>query len=430
MRQFGIFILIILFSMTANAEIRTLRTRYVSAETLQPYAAVERPYLVLSNEPGAVIDELGDINGRVLEISFDDMNRDSKQYSYSIQHLNADGCLSALSPSEYMRGSSWLDITDYSYSLNTRRLYTHYRFTFPNSDMVLRASGRYAISIYEDGNPDAVVATVQFCVVEPQVGINAEIRSNTDIEFNGRYQQLDINVTRESDSHLGGAPMVNEYFIRVIQNGRTDNAVTVRKPMYVEPNRLRYMNIRELIFEGGNEFRHLDIYSTFSAGTGVDRIRFDHNDYHAFLEPNNILRTAQYSFNYDANGQYLINAEKTVEDDTEAEYMWVHWFLSCNEPIPDAVIYIAGDLFGNDFTPENRMTYDYELNGYYLNALLKQGGYDYEYLTMPVSLETKRATTFLTEGSHWQTKNEYAIEVYYRPFGSRADRLVGRMVLQ
>jgi hypothetical protein len=30
------------------------------------------------------------------------------------------------------------------------------------------------------------------------------------------------------------------------------------------------------------------------------------------------------------------------------------------------------------------------------------------------------------EGSHWQTENEYDIWVYYRPFGGRYDRLVGK----
>ena len=30
-----------------------------------------------------------------------------------------------------------------------------------------------------------------------------------------------------------------------------------------------------------------------------------------------------------------------------------------------------------------------------------------------------------TEGSHWETRNEYTIYVYYKPFGARYERLVG-----
>jgi hypothetical protein len=32
------------------------------------------------------------------------------------------------------------------------------------------------------------------------------------------------------------------------------------------------------------------------------------------------------------------------------------------------------------------------------------------------------------EGSHWQTQNEYTVDVYYSPFGARYDRLVGKKI--
>jgi hypothetical protein len=69
------------------------------------------------------------------------------------------------------------------------------------------------------------------------------------------------------------------------------------------------------------------------------------------------------------------------------------------------------------------MSYDSEHECYYLTALLKQGGYDYQYWFIPST--KKAATTQMSEGSHWETQNSYTICVYYRPFGSRYDRLVG-----
>ena len=123
----------------------------------------------------------------------------------------------------------------------------------------------------------------------------------------------------------------------------------------------------------------------------------------------------------DANGQWLVNCEKTDYVDTEAEYMWVHWVLPVEQYVMDGHVFVGGELFGNQYSAQNRMEYDAEQKCYYLYAYLKQGGYDYMYYV----LGKNGATCLPLEGSHWQTDNEYSVYVYYRPFGSRYDRLVG-----
>ena len=69
------------------------------------------------------------------------------------------------------------------------------------------------------------------------------------------------------------------------------------------------------------------------------------------------------------------------------------------------------------------MSYDAESKCYYLNSYLKQGAYDYQYWF--VDAFTNKITLLHTEGSHWQTENNYRIFIYYRPIGSRYDRIVG-----
>jgi hypothetical protein len=102
--------------------------------------------------------------------------------------------------------------------------------------------------------------------------------------------------------------------------------------------------------------------------------------------------------------------------------------LPVSEPFLDGSVYVGGDLFGNRMTIDNRMQYDGEQRCYYLSALLKQGGYDYQYWFVPMGQKT--ATLQRTEGSHWQTENTYTIAVYYRPIGSRYDRLVGYRLIR
>ena len=91
----------------------------------------------------------------------------------------------------------------------------------------------------------------------------------------------------------------------------------------------------------------------------------------------------------------------------------------------DGHVFVGGDLFGNQYLAHNRMEYDAEQKCYYLYMYLKQGGYDYMYYVV----RAHKVTTLPLEGSHWQTRNEYRVWVYYRPFGGRYDQLVGCEVL-
>ena len=361
-----------------------------------------------------------------LHISFDEMSHDVHFYTYTVEMLHSD-----LLSSEYLQGFTTRDITNYDHSLNTSRTYTHYSFDFPNEDMRLTKSGEYRLCIYEDGNADKRIAEVTFCVVEPLVKIDAKVRANTDIEFNGRYQQVDIDVNTAALNVRDP----NEVRVVVTQNNRTDNMVNMTQPTYVQPNSLRYINNKALIFEGGNEYHHFDAFSCFYAGYGIDRVYHELGDYHVLLFPNEITK-GQYIHEDDSDGRFVVNAERTSDPDTEAEYMWVHWTLPAEKPFFDGSLYIGGDLFNNELSLRNRMQYDNEAQCYWLTALVKQGGYDYQYWFVPKDQQSTvngqqplKTTTQRVDGSYWQTENEYAVYVYWRPFGARYDRLVGVQII-
>ena len=408
-----------------DTDIRTLRMRYM-IEALAPSGTVSRPYLILPEN--GVID--GSEAENTLEISFDEMSHDVHQYSYRVVHCNRDWTESDISSYEYVNGFTTADIVEYEHSMNTQQAYTHYSFAFPNEDMQLKASGNYALQIYEDGDQEQVVAEVCFRVVEPMVSMDANVRGNTDSEFNGRYQQLDIDVNIRSLNLQNP----NEIKIVVEQNGRRDNQVVLSRPTFVEPNRLRYVNQKALIFEGGNEYRHFDIYSAYYAGFHVDRVEYAQAEYHALVDIDEVRGTKNknagreglpYVTEMDANGQWLVNCEKTDYVDTEAEYMWVHFVLPVDQYVMDGQVFVGGEAFGNQLSAQNRMEYNADQKYYYLYAYLKQGGYDYMYYVWGQN----GVTSLPIEGSHWQTQNEYSICVYYTPFGGRCDRLVGYKVL-
>ena len=431
MKKHCLLILFLLCGLASHAQyrtrvlhpnVRTLRMRYLS-DALDQSKTPQRPFLVLKD---GRVD--GDEIDNTLEVSFDELSHDVQQYSYRVLHCNRDWTESDISSYDYLDGFTSADIISYEHSVNTQQAYTHYTLEFPNSDMQLKASGNYVLQIYQDVNQENVVAEVCFQVVEPKAEVNVNLRHNTDVELSGRYQQLDIDVLT---SNLNVHDAQDVYLV-VTQNGRSDNRVVVEKPTFVEPNRLRYVNNKNLIFEGGNEFRRFDSYSTYYAGYNVSRVEYAQGEYHAVLEPDRVrgimaLGAGNEGLGYlsdvDADGQWVVNCEKTEYPDTDAEYMWVHFCLPVRQPIVTPV-FVGGDLFYNQYTMANMMQYDAENKCYYLYAYLKQGGYNYMYYTM----DNRKMSLLPLEGSHWQTRNEYAVDVYYRPFGARYDKLVGKKI--
>ncbi len=409
MKRFAFIVLLFACISHMHAQTRT-RTYNENIRTLR----VERQVLLLEN---GIVD--GSNPDNTLHISFDEMSHDVHFYTYTVEMLHSN-----LLSNEYLQGFTTRDITEYDHSMNTSREYTHYRFDFPNEDMALTQSGDYQLTIYEDGNPDNRIAQVQFRVVDPLVKIDARVRTNTDKEFNGRYQQVDIDVNTSALDIRDP----KEIRIVVTQNNRKDNAVYLSQPTFVEPNRLRYINQQALIFEAGNEFHHFDAFSCFYAGYGIDRVYHEMGDYNALLFPNEVAK-GEYIHEFDSDGRFVVNAERTNDSDTEAEYMWVHWTLPVEKPWPDGALYIGGDIFENELSLRNRMQYDAEAKCYWLTALVKQGGYDYQYWFSGKGTQNK-TTTQRVDGSYWQTENEYAVYVYWRPFGARHDRLVGVKVFK
>ncbi|MCQ2341195.1 MAG: DUF5103 domain-containing protein [Paludibacteraceae bacterium] len=404
--------------------IRTLRVRYAREAMENKHSDPVRPYLTLT---GSEID--GTDPDNTLEISFDEMSHDIHQYAYTVTHLNAQYEPDDLSSFEYVNGFTRCDITDYATSINTAVNYTHYTFSFPNEDMRLSISGNYLLTIYDASiGEEAVAAEVVFEVTESVATVLATVTPHTTREISGRYQQINVDV------NTTGLNMVSpdELTLLVRQNGRLDNQVFNPHPTYIETNHLKWIDHSALVFEGGNEYRHMDIWSTYFAGYNVDRIRYDGTDYHAFLMADPIRGTlnpdagrcgTNYMHEYDHNGMMVINAERCNDIDTEAEYMYVHFTLPSTTPIFDGSIYIGGDIFYNQMAPRlNRMLYDNDYQCYYMNALLKQGGYDYIYLLKKKSEPS--GSLLMTEGSHWQTENTYTVYVYFHGTNDRYDRLV------
>lgn len=360
-----------------------------------------------------------------VRIRFDEMSHEAHSYSYTLIHCNADWTPSGLSTTEFLSGFSTGEITNFTPSQLTTFLYTHYTFDIPNSDISPKISGNYVILIYEDNQQDKPIAQACFSVVEPKVVITGKVRANTDSELYGKMQQLDFDIQLKG---YNVRDVNNELKVSVRQNNRTDNQCTSLQPTYIQGQTLSYINNKKLIFEGGNEYHTFDISSVYSASKGVDRIEYKQPHYEAILTPDKIETSKSYAHQFDANGRFIVNFQEMSNDvNIEGDYMYVHFQLPVKSPFLAGLVYLGGEFNYNLMDEKSKLEYDFTNNVYYKTLLMKQGGYNYQYWFR--SKGTNQATTERTDGSYWQTSNEYSIYVYHHAFGERYDKLVGVKVV-
>ena len=67
------------------------------------------------------------------------------------------------------------------------------------------------------------------------------------------------------------------------------------------------------------------------------------------------------------------------------------------------------------------MKYNEETGNYETTLFLKQGYYNYLYATKQNNYPDFSAL----EGDFWNSENDYTVLIYYKPFGSRADEIIG-----
>ena len=361
-----------------------------------------------------VVDMTAD---ETIEFSFDEMSHQYRRFTYRIQHCNAMWEPSDILESEYLDGFNDQPIDDWENSLNTTFDYTHYRLTIPNDEVKLKLSGNYRLSVCEDGRE---VAYFKFCLSEGMPLLSASVTDNTDIDTRESHQQVGLEVNYSS---LRVRDHTKDLYTVVMQNGRTDNAVLNPTPTYNAGNKLTYEHCRELIFLAGNEFRRFEIVNMYDYFMNVDRIAFHDPFYHATLMQD--TRRHAYKFDHDHNGRYLIRYNQAGDNDTEADYLFVHFNLA-SERLTGGRMYVYGHFSGGNLTTKYEMEYNLQERAYQASILLKQGAYDYQYLWVPdgeTAGETKPA-----EGDWYETGNEYLILLYYRERGSRYDRLVSQLV--
>lgn len=354
-----------------------------------------------------------------LIINFDEWSEDYSDLQYRLVHCGPDWKPSGLLESEYLDGFNIDDIEDWAFSSNTFVHFVNYRIEIPNENIFPLLSGNYILQIFERDNPDETLGEARFSISEHSADIFGRVTTQTDRGLNTDWQQIELKISPTDVKIDDPYTMLR---VDITQNNAPYTTSTLRTPSRVEGKDIIYSHQPDLIFKAGNEFRRFETIRTNYNDMHVDSMRFLSRNYHAWLTPDHERDSKEYNYDQTQQGRFLIREYNSTDSDLGADYVTVHFELDTPEAV-DADIYVEGEF--NEFRHEDayKMHYDYNRGAYLLEMPLKQGSYNYRYVAVP-RRGNRRPDPSLIEGNKHETRNEYRVQVWYRPIGSRYDRLI------
>ncbi len=367
---------------------------------------------------------LGDASPLLL--SFDDMHAGVKDYVYTIVHCDRNWEPSRLAPLEYIDGFEEDDIQFFDFSFKTLENYTYYELLLPNNNFGWTKSGNYLLVIYEDEEEKIPVITRRFVVAERSVGIDVNLVRPAQVSKMRTHQEIDFAVDHQ---RLNVRNPLQEMRATIIQNRRWDNAIEDLPPKFTRPGTALYDYQNRIVFPAGNEFRFVDLRSLRAPQSDIDYVSIvDNERIEADLAPVFNRSGAPHLSFSDLNGSYVIENFDQRDPALNGEYPHVLFTLKADQPFFEEHVYIFGELSEWRLQPQFQMQYNPAISAYIGRFPLKQGYYNYAFVTAPSDTEDLEQETpaFDTiEGNYADTENDYLILIYYRPFGSRYDQVVG-----
>jgi Domain of unknown function (DUF5103) len=363
-----------------------------------------------------------------LELHFDDMDADVKYYYYSFQLCNADWAPANVQPFDYIRGFQSNRITTYRNSSLTQTRYTHYQATIPERNSAPTKGGNYLLKVFLNDDTSKLAFTKRFLVVNPKVSAGAQVLQPYNGNFFNTHQRVQVTVNTSAAQINAFAPQ--DLKVVIVQNNIWPSASLIDRPTIFRGNYYEYSDEQNTSFPAGKEWRWIDLRSLrLMSDRMVKLFDSDTSDrVDVYVKPDGDRRQQIYVYYRDLNGIYTIENRDNSNALWQSDYAWTHFIYipPGNRAFEGRNIYVFGELTNYAQDESSRMDFNAEKGVYEKALFLKQGYYNYSYVTKPdkkqpgnmVSLEN-------TEGNYWGTENGYMVMIYFRPFGARADELVG-----
>jgi hypothetical protein len=375
---------------------------------------------------GYPIINLGATNA--LEVDFDDLDGNIKNYSYTYQLCNADWTPVDLNVMEYIQGFTQDRFSQYRVSSVAKVKYVHYQALLPDRNIMPTKAGNYLLKVFLNSDTSKLAFTKRLMVLNKIVPIGAKIQSPYNGQLFQTHQKVQFSIDK---SKIDVFNQQQQLKVVVLQNYRWDNAVTGAQPVFMRGNVYEYNGEQDFVFPAGKEFRWADLRSFRFLSEHVQTVDRNSTPTEVYLRPDIEKKGERFLQYQDYDGFFYIDCTDANNPWWQGDYGNVHFTFvpGGNQPFPDKDIYIIGEMTDYAFNDSTKLQYNAEKGVYEKTLFLKQGFYSYTYVTKDRKVKNAKATGSDIDGDFWQTENSYTILVYFKSLSGRHDELVGALTI-
>jgi hypothetical protein len=359
-----------------------------------------------------------------MELHFDDLDGDVKNYYCSLVLCNEDWTPAEVSDMDYIKGFSQVRVDNYTLSSIALTRYTHFQAILPDPNCLPIKSGNYMLKVFLDGDTSKLAFTKRFLIVDARVPIQSQFMQPQNFQLAHTHQNIQFRLNTAS---VNPPNPLDQIKIDILQNYRWDNVVRGLKPVFAINNDLQYNNPDDVNFEGGSEWRWVDLQSFRYQSDRVQSVSAGKSGTDVFIKPDGDRSGKEYFYYADYNGSFMLNTTEQYNPLFQSDYATVHFSFvpAGGMAFEGKDVYMMGRFTGGGLNDSSRMVFNPEKGRYERAFFMKQGYYSYCYVTVDKSDPNMKPYFIQTEGNHLETENNYMILVYYRALGSRTDEIVG-----
>lgn len=359
-----------------------------------------------------------------LELHFDDLSKNVKNYNYTYVLCDANWNPVDLSPFDFLQGFTQGRLNQYRNSSVAKTSYVHYQALLPDKSCMPKLSGNYLLKVYLNGDTSKLAFTRRLLVLDNILSIGAKITQPFATQLFRTHQKIQFTFDKSKLNVLNPQQQIK---VVVLQNYRWDNAVTGIQPTFMRGNIFEYSS-DNTVFPAGREYRWVDLRSFRFQSERVDSANLNTTPFNVYLKPDPQRTNLRYVTYVDLNGAYEISASDVNNAWWQGDYANVHFTFVPQNPaaFSNEKVYLIGELAtGNCDNAECELEYNTDKKVFEKTLLLKQGYYYYTYVTKSTNNKNTIIETQNTGGNYSETENSYTILVYYRSFSDRSDELIG-----
>lgn len=348
-----------------------------------------------------------------LTLEFDLMTEQGS--SLSVYFYHADRTWSRdLVPSQFLESYQRDNIVRYSLSAGTQVPYVHYEYAFPNDAIQFLVSGNYVLRVTEQGNEEDVLFERAFFITEQ----SGSLEFLTDRVIIGGYGYPSIQPIALLRPPPGTEGNVFNYNVCFVRNGRFDMARCDDNPSLMNQPVLEFFLEPEHSFEPEGAPYFLDL-SSLRSSPSVASSDFSARPYRIALEPD-YAHFGGTPVNDLLTGQTVVSgAVRLADADIRAEYVLARFaYVPPDEQRASGEVILTGSFNDWRYDPVNSMTWVPEEGRYETELLIKQGHYEYRYITRD------RRLARALRGNMPRAENQFAALVYYDDVSLNTDRLI------